>query len=201
MKKFFELKEVKYLWLLVLSMAAFVAALFLNAAYPETFTKVEVPVYGAVLLIAFLWSILNYLGQLQLHTIYRRFDNIDNFIKCLPMNEEEKKELNEYLNDFVKDMVESGKSHEEAVRTAISQFLVKEIAERDGDLLETKPHYYLLGYTAIFVIIVAVIQGINTIVHLPFLFLAVSFMLIAFSFGFISLFILYKLLNMVLAKK
>ena len=117
------------------------------------------------------------------------------------MKKEEKEELAEYLYDFVKDMEENGANHEAAVKTAICQFQVKEITERDGDLIETKPHYYLFGYTAISILVVAIVQGLNTIVHLPFLILAVSFMLATFSFGFIGLFIIYKLLDMVLAKK
>lgn len=201
LKDFFDIKMIKYSWLLVLSMIAFVAALYFDRAYFGNFPKGEMALFGTVFVIAFIWSILNYVGHLQLRSIYRKFDSIDDFIMCLSMEEEEKEELSAYLYDYVKDMEESGTSHEAAIKTAISQFQVKEITERDGNLFETKPHYYLLGYAAIFILVVVIIQGINTIVHLPFLILAVSFMLATFSCGFIGLFIIYKLLDVVLAKK
>jgi len=201
MKDFFDIKMIKYPWLLVLSMTTFVAALYFDRAYFSNFPKGELVLFGAVFIIAFIWSILNYVGHLQVRSIYGKFDSIEDFISCLSMKKEEKEELAEYLYDFVKDMEENGANHEAAVKTAIGQFQVKEITERDGDLIETKPHYYLFGYTAISILVVAIVQGLNTIVHLPFLILAVSFMLATFSFGFIGLFIIYKLLDMVLAKK
>lgn len=201
MKDFFGIKMIKYPWLLALSMITFVAALYFDRAYFNHFPKGELVLFSAVFVIAFMWSILNYVGHLQLRSIYGKFDSIEDFTKCLSMKEEEKEELTAYLYDFVKDMEENGTSHETAVKTAISQFQVKEITEKDGELLEMKPHYYLLGYAAIFILVVTIVQAINTIVHLPFLILAVSFMLAAFSFGFIGLFIIYKLLDIVLAKK
>lgn len=154
MKDFFDIKMIKYPWLLVLSMTTFVAALYFDRAYFSNFPKGELVLFGAVFIIAFIWSILNYVGHLQVRSIYGKFDSIEDFISCLSMKKEEKEELAEYLYDFVKDMEENGANHEAAVKTAIGQFQVKEITERDGDLIETKPHYYLFGYTANTILIV-----------------------------------------------
>jgi hypothetical protein len=97
-------------------------ALYFNRFYPDAFARIEIVVYGASFLVALLWSILNYIGHLQIRAIYKKHDNIEAFVKRLTLSKEEKAELTEYLNDFVKDLEEIGSTHEEAVKTAISLF-------------------------------------------------------------------------------
>lgn len=60
MKDFFDIniKMIKYPWLLVLSMTTFVAALYFDRAYFSNFPKGELVLFGAVFIIAFIWSIL-----------------------------------------------------------------------------------------------------------------------------------------------
>ncbi len=200
-KRIYNLADIKYPWLLLISMLAFIIALCFNRFYPDAFTKIEIVVYGAVFLVALLWSILNYAGHLQISAIYKKYDNIEAFIKSLSMSKEEKAELTEYLNDFIKDLEENGSTHEEAVKTAISHFQVKEFTQSQGNIFETPIHYYLLGYVSIFVGLVIVIQCIDLIVSLPFIVLAVSFMLMLFSAAFICLFFIYKLIDVMIAKK
>jgi len=200
-KRIYSLTDIKYPWLLLVSMLGFIIALCFNRFYSEAFTRIEIVVYGAVFLFALLWSILNYVGHLQISTIYKIHDNIAAFVTRLTISKQEKAELTEYLNDFVKDLEENGSTHEEAVKTAISHFQVKEFTQSQGNIFETPIHYYLLGYVSIFVGIIIVIQSIDLIVSLPFIVLAVSFMLLLFSAAFICLFIIYKLIDVMIAKK
>lgn len=117
------------------------------------------------------------------------------------MSKQEKAELTDYLNDFVKDLEENGNTHEEAVKTAISHFQVKEFTQSQGNIFETPIHYYLLGYVSIFAGLIIIIQCIDLIVSLPFIVLAVSFMFMLFSAAFICLFFIYKLIDIMIAKK
>lgn len=200
-KRLFSLADIKYPWLLLISMLAFVIALYFNRFYPNAFTRIEIGIYGAVFLVALLWSILNYVGHLQISAIYKKYDNIEAFIKKLTMNKGEKAELTEYLKDFVTDLEENGSTHEEAVKTAISHFQVKEFTQSQGNVFETPAHYYLLGYVSIFVGLIIVIQCIDLIISLPFVVLAVSFMLMLFSAAFVCLFFIYKLIDVMISKK
>lgn len=200
-KRIYNLTDIKYPWLLLISMLAFIMALNFNRTYPDAFTRIEIVVYGAVFLVALLWSILNYIGHLQIGAIYKKYDNIEAFIERLTMSKEEKAELTEYLNDFVKDLEENGSAHEEAVKTAISHFQVKELTQSQGNMFETPTQYYLLGYVSIFVALILVIQCVDLIVSLPFIVLAVSFMLMLFSAAFICLFFIYKLIDVMIAEK
>ena len=200
-KRIYNLTDIKYPWLLLASMLGFIIALCFNRSYSEAFTRIEIVVYSAVFLIALLWSILNYVGHLQISTIYKKHDNIDGFIKRLTMSKTDKAGLTEYLNDFVKDLEEHGSTHEEAVKTAISHFQVKEFTQSQGNIFETQIHFYLLGYVSIFVGLIIVIQCIDLIVSLPFIVLAMSFMFMLFSAAFICLFFIYKLIDVMIAKK
>jgi hypothetical protein len=182
-------------------MLAFITALCFNRFYPDAFTRVEIVIYGAVFLVALLWSVLNYAGHLKISAIYKRHDSIEAFIKSLIMSKEEKAELLAYLNDFVKDLEENGNTHAKAVKTAISNFQVKEFTESESKIFETPTHYYLLGYTSIFVALVVIIQCINLIVSLPFIVLALCFTLGLFAVAFVCLFFVYKLIDVMIAKK
>lgn len=200
-QKVFRLRDIKYPWLLFLAMLAFVMALCFNRYYPETFTRIELVIYGAVFLIILLWSILNYVAHVKINAIYKKYDNIDTFVKRLAMSKEEKSELSEYLNDFVRDLEENGNTHEEAVKTAISNFQVQEFTQSHNNIFETPAHYYLFGYVSIFVGLIVIIQCVDLIVSLPFIILAVSFMLMLFSVVFVCLFLIYRLIDVMIAKK
>lgn len=197
----YRLSDIKYPWLLILAMLAFVTALCFNRFYPDAFTRIEVVIYGAVFLIALLWSILNYVGHLKINAIYKRYDQVDAFIKSLTMSKGEKAELAEYLDDFVRDLVENGSTHAEAVKTAISNFQVQEFTKSQSHIFETPTHYYLLGYASIFIGLIIIIQCVNFIVSLPFIIIAASFMLTLFCVAFVCLFFLYKLIDVMVAKK
>ena len=158
-------------------------------------------VYGAVILVALLWGILNYTGQLQRSAMCGRFESVEAFTCKLPMTVQDREDLTEYLNDFVKDLEENGKSHQDAVETAIGQFQIREITRSEGGLIESKPHYYLVGSAVICLGIALVIEWVNLAVHLPFPILAMSFMLVCYGLGFAGLFLIYRLADIVISSK
>ncbi len=201
MKKLFDIRQVRYPWLLVFSMVAFVGALYINRSCPAEFDRVGVLVYGGVFLIALLWGILNYAAHLQRSAVCRKFESVEGFVSALPVERQEKEELVQYPHDYVKDLEEGGKSHQQAVETAIGQFQVREITRMEGGLMETKPHYYLLGYAVIFFGIVLAIGCVNLAVALPFWVLAVEFMLACYGVGFAGLFVIYRLADIVISRK
>jgi len=201
LKQLYRFSDIKYPWLLSLSIVAFVSSLYFNRSYPDSFTRIEIIVYSVVILIAILWSILNYMGNLKVNAIYKKYDDIEAFTKELSMSNEEKSDFLEYITDFVKDLEQNGSTHEEAVKIAISNFQVQEFAESTSNIFVKSTHSYLLGCVSVFVGLVIIIQLVDMIVSLPFIIMAVSFTLALFSIAFISLFCIYKFIDLIIAKK
>ncbi len=201
-KRIYDLTDIKYPWLLLLSMVAFVLSLYFNKLHPNIGPNAEMVIYGSSIAIALIWSILNYISHLKLNAIYKKHDDITVFVEHMAMKKDEKIELIQYLNDFVKDLEEKGDAHEVAVKKAISQFQVQEfLAAQDGDLFEKPTHYYLLGYASIFVGVILIIQCLNIIFPVPFIVSAANFMLELYSIAFFFLFFLYKLIDSLISKK
>lgn len=202
LKRFYQLSDIKYPWLLFLSMIAFVLALYFNRLYPDIYARLEIIIYGAVFAIALVWSILNYIGHLKINTIYKKHDNLEAFVERTSMNKEEKMELLQYLNDFVKDLEENGETHENAVKKAISHFQVQEFSEaQGGNIFEMTTHYYLLGCASLFIGAALIIQILNMIISAPFIIMAAVFMLYNYGVAFLCLFFLYKLIDNLISKK
>jgi hypothetical protein len=203
-KKVFKLSDIKYFWLLLTSMSIFVFALCNNKANPDISTTMEWLTYGGALACAFVWALLNYIGQIKINALYRKHNSIDTFIDSLVMNKEEKDDLQTYLNDYVKDMEKNGRTKEEAVKTAIAQFQVQEFTEisKYSRLFELPTHYYLLGYVVIFgaLIIVTKFLLATAIPNIFFLY-AIIFTLILYAFAFIVLMMLYRVIDVLITKK
>jgi len=120
------------------------------------------------------------------------------------MNKQEKEDLKSYLNDFVKDLQQNGKTEDEAIKTAIAQFQVQEFTSlsKNNGIFELPSHYYLLGYFIIFVAAIVVIGiFINTILGDSFLLKAMNFTLNLYSIGLLCLLFLYKLIDKLITKK
>lgn len=201
-KRIYNLTDIKYVWLLLLSMIMFILSLCYDKFYPKVDSRTEMIIYGASFAVASIWCILNYISHLKLNAIYKKHDNINVFVEQMAMEKEEKIELIQYLNDFVKDLEEKGDSHEDSVKKAISQFQVQEfLAAQDGDLFDKPIHYYLLGYVSIFVGVVLIIECLNVLFPVPFIVLAANFMLELYGIAFFCLFFLYKLIDVLISKK
>ncbi|WP_143162246.1 hypothetical protein [Sporobacter termitidis] len=120
------------------------------------------------------------------------------------MKKEEKADLLTYLHDYVKDLEANGKSEEEAVKTAIGQFQIREFLEvsRYSGLFELPAHYYLLGYAIVFLAAIIVIQCLlGAVFPDMFLLQAFKFMLILYAAAFVLLPILYKVADVLVRKK
>lgn len=203
-KKVFNLSDIRYPWLLLISMLLFIFSLYNNKINPDISMIVELVTYGSAVIIAFVWSILNYIDHIKVNVLLRRYDTIDVFVDNLVMEKQEKEDLKSYLNDFVKDLEENGKTRDEAVKTAIAQFQVQEFTSlsKDNGIFELPVHYYLLGYIIIFAGLIILI-GIftNTILVNSFLLHAINFMLNLYAIGFLGLLLLYKLIDNLVTKK
>lgn len=147
---------------------------------------------------------MNYIDHLKISTIYRKNDNIEIYVESLAMSREEKENLKEYLNDFVRDLEEGGMTREEAIKRAIGQFQVQEFLSlsKNKGIFELPIHYYLLGYILIFIVIMIIIKILtSTIFGDLFLLHAINFTLNLYTISFLGLLILYKLIDSIIEKK
>lgn len=203
-KKIFNLSDIRYSWLLVISMLFFIFSLYNNKINSDLTATVEYITYGTAVGLAFVWSILNYIDHIKVNVLLRKYDNIDIFVDNLVMNKQEKEDLKSYLNDFVKDLEENGKTKEEAIKTAIAQFQVQEFTSlsKSNGIFELPVHYYLIGYIIIFVVAIVIIGVFTgTILEDFFLLHAINFTLNLYCIGFLGLIFLYKLIDILVAKK
>lgn len=198
-KKCFRFQEIKYPWVLLVSMILFVAMLFVNRLFPQDFAKIENIAYGIVCLTALLWALLNYHAHLKAYALCGGHNSVEGFLEQLCLSREEKEELAEYLNDFVSDLESSGNTHAQAVSQAIGQFQVKEFIQ--GNALQTGSQYYLLGYGLLFTVISFIIEVLKLLFPLPFFLSAFSFMFVCFGVGLIGLFFVYKLTDILLKNR
>lgn len=203
-KKIFNLSDIRYPWLLLLSMILFVFSLYNNKVNPYISVGLEFLTYGTAIGSAFVWSILNYVDHIKVNAIYRKSDNIDSYVNSLIMKKDEKEDLKQYLNDFVKDLEANGKTKEDAVRTAISQFQVNEFTSlsKNTGIFELPSHYYLIGYVMIFILAIILIQVMISVgLGGRFWLFAINFMLGLYSLAFLGLLLLYKLIDTLVARK
>lgn len=203
-KRMFNLSDIRYRWLLLASMILFVFSLYNNRINPDMGMEMEWMTYGSSVICAFVWSVLNYVGHIKLNTLYRRHDSIEAYVESLAMKKQEKDDLKTYLYDFVNDLEANGKTKDEAVKIAISQFQVQEFnsISKNSGILELPSHHYLLGYALIFMAaVIFILCLVNTAFRDVFLLKAIYFMLILYSAAFVVLIFLYKLLDFIMAKK
>jgi hypothetical protein len=204
-KKLLQLKDITYSWLLVISILIFTTTIYIDLAYhPSGSPKVALAIYAIALLIAFIWSVFNYIGHMRLNTMYKRNNNIQVFVDNLLLSNDEKLELRTYLEDYSQDLIEQGKTKEDAVITAINEFKVNEFSSlsKNTQIFNMHAHYYLGGYALIGImasIILLVISNVLTDPPLICIVLEVTFML--YGIGFFGLFFVYKLMDVFIHKK
>lgn len=203
-KKIFNLSDIRYPWILLLSMILFMFSLYNNKVNPDINVRLKLLTYGTSIGCAFVWSILNYIDHIKVNAIYKRSDNIDSYVNSLIMKKDDKEDLKQYLNDFVQDLESNGKTRDEAVRTAISQFQVNEFTSlsKNTGIFDLPGHYYLIGYVLIFIFAIILTQVmINMGVGERFWLYAINFMLALYSLSFLGLLLLYKLIDNIVARK
>lgn len=199
LKKIFNLTDIKYFWLLALSMVTFVISLYLNKILSGININ-EGMIYSICFFIAILWSILNYISHLKINPMHKSYNTIESFVANLKMDKEEKAELTQYLNDFVDDLVEKGNTHDEAIKIAIRNFQVQEFSESNNSLFEMHVHYYLIGYGIILIGIIIVLQCLNMFFPNVFIILALNFTCGLYAFALFCLFFIYKFIDYLIEK-
>lgn len=204
LRKIFNLLDIRYSWILIISMGIFIASLYTSKINTQITPTIEWISYGSAFISAVIWGILNYIDHIKVSATYIKCDNIDAYVDNLMMSKDERAELKAYLEDYAKDLISQGKTKEEAVKTAINQFKVQEFTSlsKNSSLLNLPIHYYLFGYTLI-AMIIGIILHFLTDIFLPqiFLLLSIEFMLFSYAIGFVGLFFLYKLMDVALLKK
>lgn len=203
-KKAFNISDIRYPWLLLLSMILFVLSLYNNKVNPDINVGLEFLTYGTAVGCAFVWSVLNYVDHIKVNAIYKKSENIDSYVNSLIMTKNEKEDLKQYLNDFVNDLEANGKTKDEAVKTAISQFQVDEFTQlsKNTGIFVLPNHSYLIGYVVVFVLAIILTQVMISMGSGGrFWLYAINFMLELYSLAFLGLLLLYKLIDILFARK
>lgn len=204
LNKIFNLSDIRYGWLLLISMGIFIASLYYGKMTPQITPTVEWMTYGSAFILAVVWGIFNYIDHIKVNANFKKYDHIEAYVENLLMSRDEKTELKAYLEDYAEDLASQGKTKEEAVKIAIEQFRIQEFTSlsKNNSLLNLPIHYYLIGYTLIAAMAVMLLQLLaSTIFPDFFLLSAVEFTFFSYGIGFIGLFFLYKLMDVILSKK
>lgn len=204
LKKTFNLSDIKYSWLLLLSMVIFILSLYFEKISSSITPLTQWITYGSAFLSAVIWSVLNYIAHIKVNANYKKYDDIKTYVDNLVMSKDDKLELMAYLEDYAADLSSQGKTKAEAVQIAINQFRVQEFSSisKNNSVLNLPIHYYLIGYVLVDIALVIVLALLtNTIFHGYFWLSAFEFTLAAYGVGFLGLFFLYKVFDAAISKK
>src|SRR5699024_4665638 len=113
-------KELRYKSILCLSVILFYISMVISAfIYPkQNNTMLLIGCAIAILLAAF-WSIINYIDLLRINPLYKEYTTIDDFIKSLPSEKEDKIEIKQMMTDYVADQILQGEDKLVATKTII----------------------------------------------------------------------------------
>lgn len=202
--KVFSLSDMKYGWCLLLSMLLCVVSYYADRLInPEDQFWIAAG-YTLSFAVAVVWGAINYIGHMRVNVKFQKHHDIEAYIQQLAMSQEDRLELQNYLEDYAKDLMGAGKSREDASREAISQFKVKELMSlsKNTTLFDLHAHYYLFGWT-IFAIILFIVIGTAGYVWFPsspHLLITLS-ILAAYGAGLSGTFFVYKVLDVLIYKK
>ncbi|MFD0871051.1 MULTISPECIES: permease prefix domain 1-containing protein [Paenibacillus] len=202
-RKLFSLCDVKYGWVLLGSSALFGISNYFDQTYINDPIWVHIS-YWFSFAIAVLWGVLNYISHVRLNSMYKKQNDIQKYVNQLAMSEEDKLELQTYLEDYVQDLIQQGKTEDEAAREAINQFKVKEFLSLSKNTMffNLSAHYYLIGWTTITVISIILAWLLETALFPDSLVIeAVENVLAAYSIGLLGMFFLYKLIDAAIYQK
>ena len=203
LSKIFDLSDIRYSWLLLISMGVFILSLYNGKIHPQLPPIYDWVTYGSAFSLAVVWGILNYIDHIMLSAWFKKCNDIEAYVENLVMSKDEKQELKSYLEDYVQDLVLQGKTQPEATKMAIDQFKVQEFTSlaKNSSLLKLPIHYYLIGYTVLALAMTVILHLVSSMVIWTFWLLSLEFTLVIYAVGFLSLFFLYTLMDMVVAKR
>lgn len=202
-KKIFSLGDLQYIWLLLISFVGFYITLYLDLLNEPSHVQITALAgYGCAFITASVWSVLNYINLIKFNIMYKKSSNINAFLDQLTISREEKSEIQGYLEDYIEDLVSSGKQRVDATKEAIESFKVKEIisSSKNSKIFNLHAHYYLLGFSFIIVITGLLLRIIYLNIN-SLLLLSLEWLLYLYGVGFTVLFVIYKLFDIVLYKK
>lgn len=197
--KVISLKDLKYSWILMISIVVFCITLYLDLKLNPSQVPMQALVgYGSALIISACWGIFNYIGHLRINAMYRKSKDIHAFVYNLAMNQEEKLELKMYLEDYKQDLVSQGNTEEAASQIAINHFKIKEFSSlsKDTQLFNLHAHFYLWGYAILTALCSLVLLfTTNVAVDSSLILIVLETVFAVICIGFSCLFFLYKMMD------
>jgi 4-amino-4-deoxy-L-arabinose transferase-like glycosyltransferase len=197
-KKTFSLSDIKYSWVLFVSMVVCGVFFYWDRTSDLDDQLLLSVGYAVSFAMAVLWCAANYVGHIRINAMYRKQNDIDAYIAPLAMNTEEKLELRNYLEDFAQDLMNQGMQEEQATAEAIRHFKVKELLSlsKNSSLFHLHAHYYLFGWAAAAFVLLILLWFVNGL-WFPHAVLLLVLETILFVYGsaLVLLFFVYKLLD------
>ncbi len=202
-RKIFSLKDIKHSWILLLSVTLFGISFYIDRLYSNDPIWIQGSFWISFTL-AVLWGALNYISQIRMNNMYKKQDDIQEYVNQLAMSEEDRLELQTYLEDYVQDLTEQGTTKEDATREAINQFKVKEFLSLSKNTMffNLHAHYYLIGWTIVIIFSFSLVWLIGIITFPKLLIiLTIEVTLFAYGLGFFGMFFMYKLIDAIIYRK
>jgi hypothetical protein len=202
-RKIFSLGDIKYSWILLLSSFLFGITNFIDRLYSGDPMWVLIG-YWISISIAVLWGALNYISHIRMNSMYKKQYDIRLYVDQLAISEEDKLELQTYLEDYVQDLIQQGYSEADATREAINQFKVKEFLSLSKNTMffNLHAHYYLIGWTIVSILASILVWILEvTIFPYPLITLTIASIFIAYAIGLFGMFILYKIIDVTIYRK
>lgn len=192
-----ELRYRKVLWLsILLFYTSLVADMFINPSKNDSLCLFG---YIIAILLAALWSILNYIDHLRINPLYKEYTTITEFIKALSLPKEEKLEIQQMMVDYVTDQVSQNVDELTATKTIIQQFKTSEL-ENEQHFFYFHTNHYLLKLATGMTISAVLLYLVKDYV-LPtdtLLLTGLTGTLFCYGIGLYLAYLMYQLLNKIL---
>lgn len=202
-KKITSLSDLRHKAIFTISFVLSVVTMYLDFKNdPSHVQLVYLIGYALSLIIAGVWAILNYISHMKINSLYKESKDIHVFINQLALSSDEKLEIQTYLEDYIEDQMTEGKTKAEATKHAIDQFKIEEFStlSKNTALFSLPAHYYLIGYSALALVLGLILVIVTTAI--PLLILeSVGYISILYGIGFIGFFLFYKMLDVVFHNK
>lgn len=108
MRKVFCLRDIKYSWLLLLSIAFCFLVFYIDRSDMKDPGWLTIG-YLLAFALAVVWGVINYIGHIRMNVMYQKQNNIQAYVENLAMGKEDKLELQHYLEDYAADLIMQGK--------------------------------------------------------------------------------------------
>ncbi|MEC0128335.1 hypothetical protein [Paenibacillus pabuli] len=200
-RKIFSMGELKYGWLLLISIVICIATFYVDEHYDPGDQFWLSIAYFTSFTLAAIWGGMNYVGHIRMNNLFRKQNDIHTYVDQLALSGEDKLELKNYLEDFATDLELHGMIKEEAVKEAINQFKAKEFLtmSKYTSPFESHGHHYLLGYGFLAIAASVFLVLIDYVFPSFSLFmLIIKTVLAVYGTCFFALLILYKVLDRII---